>query len=64
MENVRELTKPCTWTWTPYTDQIQENTFVNFYDGQAMPDLPWKAGNPNLGRAANNVLLFSDDHKQ
>ena len=50
----------CGFLWTPYTDEAEESTFLNIYDGQPMPELPWKTGKPNLGRAGNNVLLHSD----
>ena len=60
MEKLAELTGSCKFTWIPYSDETEENSFVNIYSGQPMPALPWREGNPNLGRTGNNVLLFSD----
>lgn len=62
MEKLIELTGSCKFTWTPYSDETEEKSFVNIYTGQSVPDLPWKEGNPSLGRAGNNVLLFSGEN--
>ena len=61
MEKLAELTAHCKFRWTPYSDETEENSFVDIYDGQPIPDLPWKAGNPNLGRSGNNVLLWAEN---
>ena len=62
MEKLIQLTAPCKFTWTPYSDEMEEDSFVNIYTGQPLPALPWKEGNPNLGRAGNGVLLFSGEN--
>ena len=62
MARLVELTAPCKHTWTPYSDEKVEDSFVNIYDGQPMPNLPWKEGNPNLGTSGNNVLLWAQNN--
>ena len=57
MEKLVELSAPCIFRWTPYSDENEEGSFINIYDGEPMPNLPWKKGNPSLGTAGNNVLL-------
>ena len=58
MQDLVNMSDVCKFVWTPYTDEEEENKFLSTYSGQPMPDLPWRAGNPNLGRAANRALIF------
>ena len=60
LENLISSYPTCKSFWAPYTDEVEEGRFVNFYTGAPLPDLPWVPGNPKMGRVGNNVQIHGD----
>ena len=52
----------CKDLWTPITDRILEDTFVNIYDGSTLEYFPNKKGQPNGGRSQNCLNMMMAYH--
>ena len=48
----------CPELWTPITDQLNENQFLNIYDNSAVSYLPFIKGQPNGGSSQNCVNMI------
>ena len=47
----------CTWIWTPYSDEKEEDRFLNPFDDSVAYSIPWLEGQPNEGRLANALAV-------
>ena len=49
----------CPTLWTPFNDQIQEDTFESLVSGNIRDDLAWGAGQPNGDTTENSVRIMT-----
>ena len=49
----------CPTLWTPFNDQIQENTFESLVLGNIRNDLAWGARQPNGDTTENRVRIMT-----
>ena len=47
----------CTLIWTPYSDEEEEDRFLNLLDDSVADLIPWVEGQPNQGRLANALAI-------